>query len=105
MLNLEDLVIVEIQCLPSPAGTPADPYAHVDAAIAVIQGSGLAFEVGALGTTIEGEPDTVWSVVRRAHEAVLAAGARGLVSVIKFEQTASVADQPTIETLTRKFRA
>lgn len=96
-------MIVEIQCLPSPAGTEQDPYRHVDAAIAVIQESGLKYEVGALGTTIEGEPDEVWDTARRAHEACLAAGARGLVSVIKFEQS-SAPTPPTIDSLTAKFR-
>ena len=44
-------VLVEIQCLPSPAGTPDDPHANVERAIAEIQHSGLIYEVGALGAT------------------------------------------------------
>lgn len=95
-------MIVEIQCLPSPAGTPENPYAFIDGAIKVIQDSACKYEVGALGTTIEGEPDVLWPLVRRVHEACLAAGARGLVSVVKFEQAA--ANGPTIESLTGKFR-
>jgi uncharacterized protein YqgV (UPF0045/DUF77 family) len=98
-------MIVEIQCLPTPAGTAANPYEHIEAAISVIQASGLAFEVGALGTTIQGEPEQVWAVARAAHEAVLASGARGLVTVLKIEQTRSTEDQPTIESLTGKFRS
>ena len=98
-------MIAEIQCLPSPMGSDGAPYAHIEAAIAVLQGSGLHYEVGALGTTVEGEPDAVWAVIRRAHEACLAAGARGLVSVVKFEQTRERADQPTVASLTGKFRA
>ncbi len=95
-------MIVELQCLASPAGTPADPYKHIDAAIAQVQDSGLRYEVGALGTTVEGEPDQVWPLMRRVHEACLEAGAQGLVTVIKVEQTASAG--PTIESLTGKFR-
>jgi uncharacterized protein YqgV (UPF0045/DUF77 family) len=97
-------VIVEIQCLASPAGTPQDPYRHIEAAIAVIQQSGLRYEVGALGTTIEGEPDAVWAVARAAHEACLASGALGLVSVLKVEQAAPGRAAPTIASLTGKFR-
>ena len=97
-------MIVEIQCLPSPLGTAEAPYAHIEAAIGVIQGSGLKYEVGALGTTIEGPADAVWDVARRAHEACLAAGAAGLVSVIKVEQSSASAP-PTIDSLTAKFRA
>lgn len=95
-------MIIEIQCLPSPSGTAEDTHAHVDAAIGLISASGLHHEVGALGTTIEGEPDQLWPLVRQAHEACLAAGAERAVSVIKVaegrERTA------TMDDLTAKFR-
>jgi len=95
-------MIIEIQCLPSPAGTPDNPYAFIDGAIKVIQDSGCEYEVDALGTTIQGEPDVLWPLVRRVHESCLASGARGLVSVIKVEQAAT--NGPTIDSLTSKFR-
>ena len=91
-------VIAEIQVAPSPPGTDENPHAHVEAAIAVIQASGLRYEVGALGTTLEGEADEVWATLRAAHEAMLAAGAIGGISHIK---VASV--NRTIESLTSKF--
>ncbi|WP_040339730.1 thiamine-binding protein [Candidatus Blastococcus massiliensis] len=92
-------VIAEIQVAPSPPGTPDDPHAHVEAAIAVIQASGLRYEVGALGTTLEGEADEVWATLRAAHEAMIAAGASGGLSHIK---VASV--NRTMDSLTHKFR-
>lgn len=92
-------MIAEIQCLPNPAGTPDDPHAHVEAAIAVIAGSGLHYEVGPLGSTFEGEPDAVWDVLRRAHEATLAAGAESAIAVIKLADA-----QKSMDELTRKFR-
>ena len=92
-------MIAEIQVAPSPPGTVDDPHAHVEAAIAVIQASGLRYEVGALGTTIEGDDDEVWATLRAAHEAMLAAGATGGISHVK---VASV--DRTIESLTHKFR-
>ena len=92
-------VIAEIQVAPSPPGTSEDPHAHVEAAIAVIQQSGLTFEVGALGTTLEGDADAVWATLRAAHEAMLAAGATAGLSHIK---VASV--DRTMESLTAKFR-
>jgi uncharacterized protein YqgV (UPF0045/DUF77 family) len=79
-------VIVEIQVLPTPSGNAESRYAHVDAAIAVIQASGLPYEVGPLGTWLEGEPDEVWPVVRAAHEATMAAGAGSVVTVLKVAQ-------------------
>jgi uncharacterized protein YqgV (UPF0045/DUF77 family) len=92
-------VIAEIQVAPSPPGTPDDPHAYVEAAVAVIQDSGLRHEVGALGTTLEGEADAVWDTLRAAHEAMLTAGATGGLSHVKI---ASV--QRTIDSLTHKFR-
>ena len=95
-------MIVELQCLAFPLGTPDNPYKHIDAAIAMVEGAGLSYEVGALGTTVEGEPDQLWPLMRQGHEACLAAGAEGLVTVIKVEQSAAAG--PTIASLTGKFR-
>jgi uncharacterized protein YqgV (UPF0045/DUF77 family) len=92
-------VIAEIQVAPSPPGTAENPHAHVEAAIAVLQSSGLSYEVGALGTTLEGEADAVWATLRAAHDAMLAAGATGGISHIK---VASV--NRTMDSLTHKFR-
>lgn len=97
-------MIVELQVLPSPAGTPENTYAHVEAAIAVIQSSGLTYEVGALGTTVEGEPDELWPLMRRVHEACLQSGARGVITVVKIEQASEAVEAPTIRSLTGKFR-
>lgn len=96
-------MIVEIECLPTPPGTEDSRYAHVEAAIAVIQESGLKYEVSALGTTFEGEPDDLWPVVRRVHEACLESGANSVVTIIKVAQSARV-DGPTMQSLTSKFR-
>ncbi|GAB4079785.1 hypothetical protein GCM10028783_07330 [Modestobacter muralis] len=93
------MMIAEIQVAPSPAGTAEDPHAFVEAAIAVIKASGLRSEVGALGTTIEGDADAVWATLRAAHEAMLAAGATSGISHVKI---ASV--DRTMDSLTHKFR-
>jgi uncharacterized protein YqgV (UPF0045/DUF77 family) len=92
-------VIAEIQVAPSPPGTDDNPHGHVEAAIAVIQASGLRYEVGALGTTVEGDDDAVWATLRAAHEAMLAAGATSGISYLK---VASV--HRTMDSLTAKFR-
>ncbi len=92
-------VIAEIQVAPSPPGTADDPHAYVEAAIDVIAGSGLRYEVGALGTTLEGNADAVWDTLRAAHEAMLTAGASGGLSHVKI---ASI--QRSMDSLTTKFR-
>lgn len=96
-------MIAEIQVLPRPAGTADNPYAHVDAAIAAISASGLAYEVGGMGTTFEGTPDAVWALLREVHEATIAAGAEGCLSVIKVHGAAAD-DGPSVQDLVGKHR-
>lgn len=95
-------MIVEIQCLPSPAGDAATPYGHVDAAIAVVAASGFPYEVGALGTTFEAPDDEAWSLAQRTHEAALASGADSVVSVVKLFSSESPG--PAMDTLVAPFR-
>jgi uncharacterized protein YqgV (UPF0045/DUF77 family) len=97
-------LILEIQCLANPAGTPDDRYKHVEAAIAVVQGSGLKYEVGALGTTVEGAPSELWPIARQVHEACLRAGADSVVTIVKAYEASEPASQSTIDSLTGKFR-
>lgn len=96
-------VIAEIQVLPRPAGTADDRYKHVDAAIAVIQSSGLHYEVHALGTIVEGPPEKVWPLLQAIHQATLDSGAEHTMSVIKVSGAAK-AGGPRVEDLVRKFR-
>jgi uncharacterized protein YqgV (UPF0045/DUF77 family) len=65
----------------------------------VIRGSGLRSEVGALGTTLEGEDDAVWATLRAAHEAMIAAGATSGISHVKIATV-----NRSMDSLTHKFR-
>jgi uncharacterized protein YqgV (UPF0045/DUF77 family) len=96
-------VIAEIQTSPRPSGTDENQYAYVDAAIAVIQASGLVHEVGAMGTTVQGAPDDIWPLLRAVHEAAIAAGADAASSVIKVSNAADDTG-PLILDLVGKFR-
>ncbi len=96
-------MIAEIQVIPRPAGTAEDRYKHVDAAIAVIQASGLRYEVHALGTVIEGPPEKIWPMLQAVHEATLRSGAERTLTMIKVSG-GSQAGGPRAEDLTRKFR-
>lgn len=96
-------MMAEIQVIPRPAGTAADRYKHVDAAIAVIQASGLRYEVHALGTVIEGPPEKIWPLLQAVHQATLEAGAERTLSIIKVSGSAQ-AGGPTVDDLVRKFR-
>jgi len=75
-------MVLEIHVLPTPAGTASDTYAHVRAAI------DLRFEVGALGTTVEGPPDALWALARLVHERTLTAGADRVVTTIRIAESA-----------------
>lgn len=96
-------VIAEIQVLPRPAGTAEDRYKYVDAAIAVIQASGLRYEVHGMGTVVEGPPGKVWPLLQAVHQATLEAGAERTLSIIKVSGAAG-AGGPTVNELVRKFR-
>ena len=96
-------VIAEIQVIPRPAGTADDRYKHVDAAIAVIQASGLHYEVHGLGTVVEGPPEKIWPLLQAVHQATLEAGAERTLSIIKVSGSAQ-ASGPRVDDLVRKFR-
>ncbi|WP_210392544.1 thiamine-binding protein [Variovorax sp. PAMC 28711] len=96
-------MLAEIQVIPRPAGTADDRYKHVDAAIAVIQASGLRYEVHGLGTVVEGPPEKVWPLLQAVHQATLEAGAERTLSIIKVSSGAQ-AGGPRVEDLVRKFR-
>jgi uncharacterized protein (TIGR00106 family) len=96
-------MIAEIQVVPRPIGTAEDRYKHVDAALAIIQASGLRYEVHALGTVIEGPPEQIWPLLQAVHQATLEAGAERTLSVIKISSGAA-AGGPRVEDLVRKFR-
>ena len=97
-------MLVEIQCLPTPSGTDHRPYAYVEAAIAEILAAGIRYEVGALGTTLEGEPDAVWPLLRSVHEACLTAGATSVITVVKLAQGAAPDGTPPMDTLVSDYR-
>ena len=77
------MVVAEFSVVPAVEGS-FRPY--VKAALAEIESSGLKYEVGAMGTTLEGELDEVLKAIGSAHRAVLAAGARRLVTSIKIDE-------------------
>ncbi|WP_062070633.1 thiamine-binding protein [Demequina sediminicola] len=96
-------MIAEIQVVPRPIIKTEECYKHVDAAIAAISASGLKYEVGGMGTTIEGSPDQIWALLRTVHEATLHSGAEGCMSIIKVSGAAND-DGPSVQDLVGKHR-
>lgn len=62
------LVNASIQLL--PIVEDRHPYDWVDEAIAVIQGSGLAYEIGPFATVVEGTYEEVMDLVHAINEAL-----------------------------------
>ena len=56
----------------------------------------LNYEVGALGTTVEGPDDELWALLRRMHEATLKSGASSVITNVRIAQQAED-DGPQIE--------
>ncbi|MDE0572075.1 thiamine-binding protein [Demequina sp. B12] len=96
-------MIAEIQVLPRPIIKTEQCFKHVDAAIAAISASGLKYEVGAMGTTIEGTPDQIWPLLRTVHEATLHSGAEGCMSIMKVSGAADD-NGPSVHDLVDKHR-
>ncbi len=77
------MIVAEFSVVPVVEGS-LRPY--VRAAIAEIADSGLKYEVGAMGTTVEGDLDQVLEAIKRAHRAVLAEGAGRVLTMIKIDE-------------------
>lgn len=58
---------------------------YVKLAVDEVKQSGLDYQVGAMGTTVEGEIEDIVAVVTRAHRRVREAGAERVVTTIKID--------------------
>jgi uncharacterized protein YqgV (UPF0045/DUF77 family) len=76
---------ISFQVLPGGLPDKAAAYAAVDAAIAVVAASGLPYSVGAMETTLEGDFEPIMATIRRALDAVLAAGASRVFTNVKID--------------------
>jgi uncharacterized protein (TIGR00106 family) len=70
----------------SPVGTGTSVSAHVAAALRVARAQdAVRVELGPMFTTLEGDLDAVLDLIRRMQEAVFAAGAERVSTVIKID--------------------
>lgn len=76
-----DTVNVSFQILPRVEGMHV--YDAVDRAIAVVQASGVRYEVGPMETTMEGDYDQLMGIVKEAQEACMVVGASSVMTIIK----------------------
>lgn len=93
--------LVSIQIIPKTKnGESVIPF--VDEAIAVIQASGVKYQVNPLETTMEGELSHLLSIVEKMNEKMIELGCPGVLSQIK------ISYNPTgvsMDKLTEKYRS
>lgn len=78
------MAIAAVSISPIGAGVSVAPY--VAEALRVVQGqSRVRWKLDAMFTTLEGEPDEIFALVRRMQEAVFAAGAVRVSTVLKLD--------------------
>lgn len=91
-------VTVSLQVVP----LTDDPYPVVDKAIAAIQASGIHYEVGPLGTVLEGTLDDCLAVVKAAHAACFEAGVQRALTYVTISDAVGGS---TIDDKMEKYRA
>ncbi len=60
------MILAEFSMYPLGKGESLSPY--VARSLKVIDGSGLSYRMGSMGTTIEGEWDEVMAVIKRCYD-------------------------------------
>lgn len=91
-----------IQCLPKINGSKEEAYRIVDAAIAVIEASGLSYQVGPMETVVEGPLDELIELIKKTHLSIIASGSPSVSSYIKL---VSSPDLGSSEEKITKYRA
>ncbi len=76
-------MLIHVHVAPTPLGDEQGPYSVVEGAIRAIEQSGLEYEVGALGTTIQGPADRLWALMRELHDACFLAGAEHVMTHVR----------------------
>ena len=92
--------LVSIQIIPkTPNGEDTIPF--VDDAIAIIEASGVKYQVNPLETTMEGELSVLFNIIEKMNEEMTA---KGCVSVISQIKVFYKPDGASMDELTEKYR-
>jgi uncharacterized protein (TIGR00106 family) len=81
------MVIADIAVMPLvPAVSEDELYKQVDAAIDYIKSSGLKYEIGAMSTTVEGEYDEVFDLIKKVHRIPFEVGSERVITVVRIDE-------------------
>jgi uncharacterized protein (TIGR00106 family) len=64
-----------------PLGRSESLSRDVAEIVRLVSASGLPYRLGSMETTVEGEPEAVWTLIRRCHELARAGSARVLTHI------------------------
>ena len=79
------MIVADVSVVPLGVGTSVSAY--VKKAVKALDESGLKVLHGPLSTALEARTlDEVFAAVKKAHEAVIAAGARRVVTTLKVDE-------------------
>lgn len=83
------MVIADVAVMPLRPFTSEDEmYKVVDACIEKIQESGLKYEIGAMSTTIEGDYDEVFDLIKIIHKLPFELGCERVITVVRVDEKA-----------------
>jgi uncharacterized protein (TIGR00106 family) len=81
------MVIADVAVMPLlPVVTEEEMYDYVDEVIEFIKRSGLKYEVGAMSTTIEGEYDQVFDLIKTIHRLPFQSGCQRVITVVRIDE-------------------
>ncbi len=92
--------LVSIQILPKTKNGD-DVIPLVDAAISVIDASGVKYQVNPLETTMEGELSELLSIIEKMNEKMIELGCPGVLSQVKISYNPNGV---SMDKLTEKYR-
>ncbi|RDY24253.1 thiamine-binding protein [Romboutsia maritimum] len=83
------MVIADVAVMPlRPYTGEEEMYKVVDKAISEIEKSGLKYEIGAMSTTIEGEFDEVFELLKKVHKIPFNLGCERVITVARIDEKA-----------------
>lgn len=83
------MVIADVAVVPlRPYKGEEEMYKVVDACIEEIKNSGLKYEIGAMSTTIEGDFDEVFDLLKKIHKIPFELGCKRVITTARIDEKA-----------------
>ena len=83
----DKMIIADIAVMPlRPHRGEEEMYKVVDACIEEISNSGLKYEIGAMSTTVEGDFDKVFDLVKTVHKIPFNLGCERVITVVRIDE-------------------